>query len=190
MCVLMSTHTLTAAEEIANRVGIMNHGQLAVRRHGRASCASDFRSEKQSLESMYLSLTEDNQHAGAGHRSDRAPARCDPKCNDDGHGAEPVGGAVASLASGCAGAAHARIAKRSCCGDCGTASRGRDLRQLLTTARLRTVSGRRAEPVLLDRPVPAVLRGLQIHRRQRRRSRARRITHRRCSSCFICSLRR
>ncbi len=28
MCVLMSTHTLTAAEEIANRVGIMNHGKL------------------------------------------------------------------------------------------------------------------------------------------------------------------
>ena len=28
MCVLMSTHTLTAAEEISNRVGIMNHGQL------------------------------------------------------------------------------------------------------------------------------------------------------------------
>ena len=28
MCVLMSTHTLTAAEEIANRVGIMSHGRL------------------------------------------------------------------------------------------------------------------------------------------------------------------
>src|SRR6476659_6851311 len=28
MCVLMSTHTLTAAEEISNRVGIMNHGRL------------------------------------------------------------------------------------------------------------------------------------------------------------------
>ena len=28
MCVLMSTHTLQAAEEIANRVGIMNHGSL------------------------------------------------------------------------------------------------------------------------------------------------------------------
>ena len=28
MCVLMSTHTLTAAEEISNRVGIMSHGRL------------------------------------------------------------------------------------------------------------------------------------------------------------------
>ena len=28
MCVLMSTHTLAAAEEISDRVGIMNHGRL------------------------------------------------------------------------------------------------------------------------------------------------------------------
>ena len=28
MCVLMSTHTLAAAEEISDRVGIMSHGQL------------------------------------------------------------------------------------------------------------------------------------------------------------------
>ena len=28
MCVLMSTHTLAAAEEISHRVGIMSHGKL------------------------------------------------------------------------------------------------------------------------------------------------------------------
>src|SRR4051812_2175377 len=59
MCVLMSTHTLTAAEEISNRVGIMKHGKLLfdgtleTLRHR-------FPAETQSLESMYLALTEKN----------------------------------------------------------------------------------------------------------------------------------
>ena len=43
MCVLMSTHTLTAAEEISSRVGIMNHGKPGIRRYARDVCASDFR---------------------------------------------------------------------------------------------------------------------------------------------------
>jgi ABC-2 type transport system ATP-binding protein len=59
MCVLMSTHTLTAAEEIASRVGIMSRGHLLfdgtleTLRHR-------FPAETQSLESMYLALTEKN----------------------------------------------------------------------------------------------------------------------------------
>jgi ABC-2 type transport system ATP-binding protein len=62
MCVLMSTHTLTAAEEIANRVGIMNHGQLLF--DGTLDTLRQrFPVDKQSLESMYLSLTENNGDA-------------------------------------------------------------------------------------------------------------------------------
>jgi ABC-2 type transport system ATP-binding protein len=59
MCVLMSTHTLTAAEEISNRVGIMNHGRLLF--DGTlGTLRQRFPIEKQSLETMYLSLTEQN----------------------------------------------------------------------------------------------------------------------------------
>src|SRR5215218_2440827 len=59
MCVLMSTHTLTAAEEIANRVGIMNHGRLLFD-GSLDTLRQRFPLEKQSLETMYLSLTEHN----------------------------------------------------------------------------------------------------------------------------------
>src|SRR5262245_40008338 len=58
MCVLMSTHTLTAAEEISNRVGIMNHGRQLFDGSLEA-LRQRFPIEKQSLEAMYLSLTED-----------------------------------------------------------------------------------------------------------------------------------
>jgi ABC-2 type transport system ATP-binding protein len=58
MCVLMSTHTLTAAEEIANRVGIMNRGRLLFDGSLEA-LRQRFPMEKRSLESMYLSLTEE-----------------------------------------------------------------------------------------------------------------------------------
>lgn len=59
MCVLMSTHTLQAAEEIANRVGIMSHGQLLF--DGTIEQLRDqFPAEKLSLESMYLALTEND----------------------------------------------------------------------------------------------------------------------------------
>jgi ABC-2 type transport system ATP-binding protein len=59
MCVLMSTHTLTAAEEIANRVGIMNHGRLLF--DGSLDTLRErFPAEKLSLETMYLALTENN----------------------------------------------------------------------------------------------------------------------------------
>ena len=57
MCILMSTHTLQAAEEISNRVGIMSHGQLVF--DGTVeSLRERFPVEKQSLETMYLALTE------------------------------------------------------------------------------------------------------------------------------------
>jgi ABC-2 type transport system ATP-binding protein len=62
MCVLMSTHTLTAAEEIANRVGIMNSGRLLF--DGTLDALrTRFPVEKQSLETMYLALTEHNGDA-------------------------------------------------------------------------------------------------------------------------------
>src|SRR3989304_702233 len=57
MCVLMSTHTLAAAEEISHRIGIMSHGRLLfdgtieeLRRR--------FPHHHQSLEAMYLAMTE------------------------------------------------------------------------------------------------------------------------------------
>ncbi len=59
MCILMSTHTLTAAEEIANRVGIMSQGQLLF--DGTLDTLRNrFPGDKQSLEAMYLALTEQN----------------------------------------------------------------------------------------------------------------------------------
>jgi ABC-2 type transport system ATP-binding protein len=62
MCVLISTHTLTAAEEIASRVGIMGHGRLLF--DGTIAALRDrFPVEQQSLESMYLALTEQDRTA-------------------------------------------------------------------------------------------------------------------------------
>jgi len=59
MCVLMSTHTLQAAEEISNRVGIMSHGHLLF--DGTVGLLRErFPVGQQSLEAMYLSLTEGN----------------------------------------------------------------------------------------------------------------------------------
>jgi ABC-2 type transport system ATP-binding protein len=57
MCVLMSTHTLTAAEEIAHRVGIMGRGCLMF--DGTVGQLRDqLSAADQSLETMYLALTE------------------------------------------------------------------------------------------------------------------------------------
>lgn len=62
LCVLMSTHTLQAAEEISQRVGIMSHGQLLF--DGTLdSLRQRFPSTHLSLESMYLALTEKNGQA-------------------------------------------------------------------------------------------------------------------------------
>jgi ABC-2 type transport system ATP-binding protein len=59
MCIFMSTHTLQAAEEIANRVGIMSHGKLLF--DGTIDTLRErFPTGRQSLESMYLALTESN----------------------------------------------------------------------------------------------------------------------------------
>ncbi|HEY3393129.1 MAG TPA: ABC transporter ATP-binding protein [Lacipirellulaceae bacterium] len=56
MCVLMSTHTLSAAEEISHRIGIMSHGRLVF--DGTVSeLRQRFGGEQQSLEAMYLALT-------------------------------------------------------------------------------------------------------------------------------------
>jgi ABC-2 type transport system ATP-binding protein len=57
MCVLMSTHTLAAAEEISHRVGIMSHGKL-IFDGTLAELRERFPGGDQSLESMYLAMTE------------------------------------------------------------------------------------------------------------------------------------
>jgi ABC-2 type transport system ATP-binding protein len=62
MCVLMSTHTLAAAEEISHRVGIMQSGRLVF--DGTVNeLREQFGGENQSLEAMYLAITA--QGAGA-----------------------------------------------------------------------------------------------------------------------------
>ena len=56
MCVLMSTHTLAAAEEISDRVGIMNHGRLLF--DGTVSqLRRQLGGEHDSLEDLYLEIT-------------------------------------------------------------------------------------------------------------------------------------
>ena len=60
MCVLMSTHTLQAAEEISHRVGIMSHGHLLF--DGTITQLRErFPVDQQSLETMYLSLTDQDR---------------------------------------------------------------------------------------------------------------------------------
>lgn len=59
MCVLMSTHTLAAAEEISDRVGIMSNGRLMF--DGTIDALRErFPDENRTLESMYLAMTESN----------------------------------------------------------------------------------------------------------------------------------
>jgi len=61
MCVLMSTHTLPAAEEISHRVGIMSHGRLLF--DGTVSeLRRQFGPDCQSLESMYLAVTSQGEN--------------------------------------------------------------------------------------------------------------------------------
>ncbi len=64
MCVLMSTHTLTAAEEISHRVGIMSHGRLLF--DGTVEKLRERFGQRQTLESMYLAMTETNGSAPRG----------------------------------------------------------------------------------------------------------------------------
>jgi ABC-2 type transport system ATP-binding protein len=76
MSVLMSTHTLTAAEEISHRVGIMNHGKLLF--DGTVAELRDrFAGAQLTLESMYLALTESksavNANGAVGESSNHAP---------------------------------------------------------------------------------------------------------------------
>jgi ABC-2 type transport system ATP-binding protein len=72
MCVLMSTHTLTVAEEISHRVGIMSHGRLLF--DGTVGQLRSRFGERQSLEAMYLALTETNGSARVGEAAGRGSA--------------------------------------------------------------------------------------------------------------------
>lgn len=94
MCVLMSTHTLTAAEEIADRVGIMAHGRLLYD-GSIEQLRQRLSAHGQSLESMYLALTEENglpqptaepqsdQRPGAGSEQDGNTERLENEAQAD-----------------------------------------------------------------------------------------------------------
>jgi ABC-2 type transport system ATP-binding protein len=74
MSVLMSTHTLPAAEEISHRVGIMRHGRLVF--DGTVSeLRQRFADGQQSLEAMYLAITAQGNGAAsaANHSMDGLP---------------------------------------------------------------------------------------------------------------------
>ena len=58
-CIFMSTHTLDVAEEIADRIGIMQRGQLVF--EGTVSqLRTQLHGEGQSLEALYLSLVDES----------------------------------------------------------------------------------------------------------------------------------
>jgi ABC-2 type transport system ATP-binding protein len=64
MCVLMSTHTLAAAEEISDRIGIMCRGRLVF--DGPVSeLRRQFSDGQWTLESMYLAITESGSPPGS-----------------------------------------------------------------------------------------------------------------------------
>lgn len=60
LSVLMSTHTLTAAEEISDRIGVMNQGELVF--EGPASELPDSAQGDRTLESRYLAMIESHQN--------------------------------------------------------------------------------------------------------------------------------
>ncbi len=60
MCVLMSTHTLSAAEEISDRIGVMHRGDL-VYQGTVDGLRSRSEAQASTLESLYLSLVEESQ---------------------------------------------------------------------------------------------------------------------------------
>jgi ABC-2 type transport system ATP-binding protein len=65
MCVLMSTHTLQAAEEISTRIGIMSHGRLMF--EGTVEQLRErFPADMRSLESMYLAMTDHKANGAPG----------------------------------------------------------------------------------------------------------------------------
>jgi ABC-2 type transport system ATP-binding protein len=82
MCVLMSTHTLEAAEEISDRVGIMSHGRLVY--DGTISeLRQRFGAQDPSLEAMFLSITA--QSGGPRQQHDPAkPAAIDSHATTNG----------------------------------------------------------------------------------------------------------
>lgn len=76
MCALMSTHTLSTAEEISDRVGIMHHGKLIF--DGTITeLRQRFPEGQQSLEAMYLAMTETAE--ASAKPPENSPHEADPE---------------------------------------------------------------------------------------------------------------
>ena len=81
--VLMSTHTLAVAEEIADRIGILNCGQLGFlgtleELQARRLAAGDRGAASQTLlEQLFLELTSNHREPGGNHQGGGAAA--DPR---------------------------------------------------------------------------------------------------------------
>lgn len=73
LCVLMSTHTLTAAEEVSDRIGVMDHGQMIF--EGTVSDLKTMHPEEgATLETLYLRmLSSDNGDAEPAQPAESLP---------------------------------------------------------------------------------------------------------------------
>ncbi len=73
-CVFMSTHTLAVAEEIADRVGIVDHGELKFLGTV-AELREHLKLHDDSLEQLFLRLTSENGRAGTHKTADASRRR-------------------------------------------------------------------------------------------------------------------
>jgi ABC-2 type transport system ATP-binding protein len=73
MTIFMSTHTLSVAEEIADRIGILDHGRLQFLGTV-AELQRELSSLQTSLESLFLQLTEGDESSGKGGATEAGTA--------------------------------------------------------------------------------------------------------------------
>ena len=73
MTVFLSTHTLSVAEEMADRIGIINHGRLIAL--GTVEALRKQTAESGALEKVFLSIVDAEEQVREAHESRQSPAR-------------------------------------------------------------------------------------------------------------------